>query len=157
VAVPAPVAGGRAGERRRRVTGEVLWVEVLVVFLVCHLVGDFLLQTDWQARHKRGGLGRDPVARRALLAHASTYTLAFVPALVWIATDDDIGPLLALGFGALVFVPHFVQDDGRVVTAWMRVVKRTDPAAVPGVTIVVDQTMHIVALFLLAIVVAVVA
>ena len=29
------------------------WVEVFAVFLVSHLTGDYLLQTDWQARHKR--------------------------------------------------------------------------------------------------------
>lgn len=132
-----------------------LWVEVLVAFLVCHLVGDFLLQTDHQARHKHGGLGRDPVARGALLAHVTTYTLAFVPALVWIAADEEVGPLAVLGIGALVFVPHLIQDDGRVVAWWMRDVKRTDPATAPGVTIVVDQTLHVVALSLLAVLVAV--
>ena len=39
----------------------VSWVAVFDVFVVCHLVGDFLLQTDWQANHKYGGLGGDPV------------------------------------------------------------------------------------------------
>src|SRR5256885_184688 len=43
------------------------WVEVFSAFVVCHLVGDYLLQTDRQACHKHGGLGADPVARRALL------------------------------------------------------------------------------------------
>ena len=32
------------------------WVEVFAVFFVSHQVGDYLLQTDWQAMHKRGGL-----------------------------------------------------------------------------------------------------
>ncbi len=41
------------------------WVSVLAAFLVAHMVGDYLFQTDWQARNKRGGLGSDPVARRA--------------------------------------------------------------------------------------------
>ena len=67
------------------------WVEVFAAFVVCHLVGDYLLQTDWQALHKRGGLGSDPVSRRALVSHIVTYTLAFVPALIWLA--DDIGRL----------------------------------------------------------------
>ena len=31
------------------------WVSVFAAFLVAHMVGDYLLQTDWQARHKRGG------------------------------------------------------------------------------------------------------
>jgi hypothetical protein len=131
------------------------WVDVAFVFVVCHMVGDFLFQTDWQARHKHGGLGADRVARRALLAHVTTYTLAFVPALVWIAGTADIGVLASLGFAALIFVPHFLQDDGRAVRWWMTDVKRTDWQAVPGVTVMVDQTLHLVALFLLAILIAV--
>ena len=55
------------------------WVELIVVFVVSHAVGDFLLQTEWQATHKRGGLGRDPVRRRQMLQHVGTYHLAFVP------------------------------------------------------------------------------
>lgn len=131
-----------------------LWVEVLVVFIVCHLVGDFLLQTEWQARHKKGGLGHDPLARRALLAHVTTYTLAFVPALIWIVDSGDLAVLTGVALATLVFLPHLIQDDGRVVRGWMVHVKHTDPAANPGLAIVVDQTMHIVMLFLLAVLVA---
>lgn len=133
------------------------WVEVALAFIVCHLVGDYLLQTDWQARHKRGGLSRHAgVSRRALLAHGAGYTLAFVPALVWIAVSSGVGALVIVGIAALVFVPHVVQDDGRVVRWWMTAVKRTDWQAVPAVTVAVDQTMHVVALFLLAILVSLV-
>ncbi len=122
------------------------WVEVFAVFVVSHLVGDFLLQTDWQARHKHGGLGADPLARRALLAHAATYTLAFVPALVWLASD--IGAW-AIGIGALVGVPHMIEDDGRLLGAYMRRVKGVEPK--PGALFMaVDQAGHVVALFLVA-------
>ena len=133
-----------------------LWVEVFLVFVVCHLIGDFLLQTDFQARHKRGGLRADPVARRALFSHVSVYTLTFVPALVWIVLSGDLSALTGVLLAALLFFPHLLQDDGRVVRRWMLDVKRTDPAAQPGVTIVVDQTLHIVALFVLAVLVAVI-
>jgi hypothetical protein len=132
----------------------VLWVEVLLVFIVCHLVGDFLLQTDWQARHKHGGLGRDPVARRALLAHVTAYTLVFVPAVAWVVLTADLPVATGVLLLALVFLPHLLQDDGRVVRWWMHDVKRTDPSEQPGVTIVVDQTMHIVMLFALAVIIA---
>ena len=47
---------------------EVSWVSVFAGFLVAHMVGDYLLQTDWQARHKRRGLAGDPVSRRALFS-----------------------------------------------------------------------------------------
>ena len=59
------------------------------MFFVCHFVGDYLLQTDWQALHKRNGLGSDSESRRALLSHVTTYTLSFVPALIWIAGELD--------------------------------------------------------------------
>ena len=98
------------------------WVEVFAVFLVCHLIGDFVLQTDWQARNKHGGLGRNPVARRALLAHVALYTLAFVPALVWLT--DSIGAGIA-GVAALIAFPHLVQDDGRLLEAYLRTIKHS--------------------------------
>ncbi|MEJ7788173.1 MAG: DUF3307 domain-containing protein [Solirubrobacteraceae bacterium] len=124
------------------------WVEVFTVFLICHLVGDYLLQTDWQAAHKIEGLGGDPVARKALLAHIATYTLAFAPALAWLAEDLGAGVLLV---AALVAVPHLVQDDGRWLDLYLRRVKRCDPKSLPGVRTAVDQTFHLVALFALAI------
>jgi len=123
------------------------WVEVFAAFVVCHLVGDYLLQTDWQALHKRGGLGPDPLARRALFSHIVTYTLAFVPALIWLA--DDIGAW-AIATAALIAVPHWVQDDGRLLAAYVVRVKHTDPRANPSITAAADQTFHFVALFLTA-------
>ena len=99
------------------------WVSVFACFLVAHMVGDYLLQTDWQARHKRGGLS-DPAARRPLLTHVATYTLAFVPAFVWIATELDVG--WAVVAALLVFIPHLVVDDGRVVRLYLARVKHVD-------------------------------
>lgn len=60
------------------------WSSALLAFLVSHAGGDVLLQTNWQAQNKGGGLGDDKVARRALCHHLATYTMAFVPALLWI-------------------------------------------------------------------------
>jgi Protein of unknown function (DUF3307) len=128
------------------------WFEVFAVLLVSHLVGDYLLQTDWQAVHKRGGLGPDPVARRALLSHVATYTLAFVPALIWLA--GDLRPLAVVGVAAGIAVPHMVQDDGRLLAIYVRRVKGCDIVAFPLVGAAVDQTMHIVALFGLALLAA---
>src|SRR3712207_1484239 len=112
------------------------WPEIFIVLLLSHAVGDFLLQTQWQAEHKRGGLGSDPEARRALLAHVTTYTLAFVPALVWLA--DELGGAV-FGVAALIAIPHLLQDDGRLVPAYMAVVKHARPADHPNVALAVDQ------------------
>jgi hypothetical protein len=127
------------------------WIEIFAVFVVSHLAGDFLLQTEWQAQNKRGGLGSDPIARRALLAHVGTYTLAFVPALIWLG--DDIGAWAAVGIGALVAVPHLVVDDGRLLEAYMRRVKGLEPE--PGyLFMAVDQSVHVLSLFGAALVAA---
>lgn len=119
------------------------WAAVFVVFFVSHQAGDYLLQTDWQARHKRGGLGRDAVARRALLAHTFTYTLAFVPSLVWISARLDWTTLV---IAAAVALPHMIQDDARLLSVYIRRVKGLDPLATPSVAALVDQAFHIVAL-----------
>jgi Protein of unknown function (DUF3307) len=127
------------------------WSDVFLVFAVSHLVGDFAFQTEWQAQHKRGGLGPDPVARRALVTHVLTYTLAFVPALVWLWDDLGAG---VLALAALLAGEHLVQDDGRLLSSWVRSVKRTDPSRHPPVMIAVDQTFHAVVLLALALLAA---
>ena len=123
------------------------WVSVFACFLVAHMVGDYLLQTDWQARHKRGGLS-DPAARRPLLTHVATYTLAFVPAFVWIASELDVG--WAVAAAVLVFIPHLIVDDGRVVQLYLARVKHVDGAVEVGVASSVDQSFHVLSLWLVA-------
>jgi hypothetical protein len=122
----------------------VRWEEVFAVFLVCHLAGDFLLQTDWQAVNKRGGLSRNRVARRALFSHAAVYTLVFVPAVIWVATQTTP---LALALLAVIFIPHLIQDDARLLVAWNRNVKRSSPVPGDYLYIAIDQSFHVVFLF----------
>ena len=122
------------------------WVSVFAAFLVAHMVGDYLLQTDWQARHKRGGL-TDPRARRALLMHVTTYTLAFVPAFVWIGEKLDVG--WAIVAALLVYIPHLIVDDGRVVRVYLSRVKRVEGFDV-GIASSVDQSFHVLSLWLVA-------
>ena len=127
------------------------WVEIFATFVVSHLVGDYLLQTDWQARHKRGGLSGDPVGRRALVSHVFVYTLAFAPALIWLA--DDLGAGVALVAG-LIFVPHLLQDDGRAVTWFLYKAKGCDDRTAAEIFTPVDQSLHVLALFGTALVAA---
>jgi hypothetical protein len=122
------------------------WVEIFTAFVVSHLVGDYLLQTDWQALHKRGGLARGAGdARRALFTHVGTYTLAFVPALV----VSDLSVELVWVVPAIA-VPHLIQDDGRLLHAYMKRVKHLDPTGNLSVSIAVDQTFHLLALLVVA-------
>jgi hypothetical protein len=129
----------------------VAWVEIFAVFVVSHALGDYLLQTDWQATNKRGGLGRDRVARRALCRHVATYTLAFVPAGIWLA--DDMSPLGLLALAAGIALPHLVEDDGRLLTRYLNIVKGPGAASTPAVFQLVDQSFHLLTLFATALVV----
>jgi hypothetical protein len=118
------------------------WPAAFLALLASHLVGDFLVQTEWQAVNKLGGLA-DPRSRRALLAHVAAYTGVFVPALVWIGIRTT--PWRAVAVAAVVAIPHLLLDDGHFVQFWLRAVKRApDPSA--ALTVTVDQTFHVVCL-----------
>jgi hypothetical protein len=127
------------------------WVEIFAVFVVSHVTGDYLLQTDWQATNKHHGLGADPVARRALFSHVLVYTLAFVPAGIWLAAD--MSPLGVVALAAAIFVPHLVQDDGRLLMSYITTVKGPGAAASAAVYRPVDQSFHLIVLFATALVV----
>jgi fatty acid desaturase len=133
---------GSADELRS--AGRVSWVAIFSVFLVCHLVGDFLFQTDWQAEHKYGGLGGDPIRRRALVTHVLTYGVAFLPALVWIG--GETAPWRAVLAAVIVLVPHLVQDDGRLLDAYMLRVKGPGSLRSPGLRVACDQSFHVACL-----------
>jgi len=127
------------------------WVEVFAVLVVSHLVGDFLLQTDWQARCKENGLGPAPEHRRALVSHVVSYMAAFVPALIWIGIETDVA--WAVLTAVVIAVPHLIQDDRRLLDAYMRKVKGLAESS-PGLRVAVDQAFHIVFLFGTALLVA---
>lgn len=126
------------------------WVQVFAVFVVSHAVGDYMLQTEWQALNKHGGLSGDPVRRRALVSHIVTYTLAFIPALIWLSDSLGLG---IFWLAALIAIPHLIQDDGRLLTSYAMTVKKADIRANPALGISLDQSFHLLALFLTALVV----
>jgi hypothetical protein len=131
----------------------IAWAELFAVFVVSHLAGDFILQTEFQALNKHGGLGRNPARRRALASHTLTYTACYLPALAWLA-GDGLSAVAVVATALGIGVPHGLQDDGRAMRWWMRRVKHTEPR--PGVlAMAVDQSWHLVALLLLAILVGV--
>jgi Protein of unknown function (DUF3307) len=127
------------------------WDEVFLVFVVSHLVGDYMLQTDWQASNKHGGLTGSATMRRALFSHIATYTLAYVPGLIWLS---DSLHAWVFGIAALIAVPHLIQDDGTLLAGYARIVKKADIRANPSLGAALDQSFHILALFLTALLAA---
>lgn len=127
------------------------WGDLFIVLVVSHLTGDFILQTSWQATMKPGGLGRDPERRRALASHLVTYVLAFVPALVWIGTEEGVAGLLVVA--GMTFLTHYVQDDGRMLRSYVKHVKKVEPPYGSPLWIAIDQSVHITAIFFTALLV----
>lgn len=121
------------------------WSALFGAFVLSHLIGDYVLQTDWQANNKEHGLiGGGTGARRALVIHGLTYTGAFIPALVWVGAESGVG--VAIGTAALVAVPHVIVDDGLLVAWWIRHVKHVTGPPSTVVRLGVDQSAHLLAL-----------
>lgn len=105
--------------------------------LVGHLVGDYLIQNDWMALHKKQSSVRCAI-------HCALWTAAVCVFAGW-----WLSPLVWL----ILFVAHFAQDRTNVIAWWMDAIGqhkfRTGPCA-PWSTIVVDNVWHIVTLYLVA-------
>lgn len=117
-------------------------MSILAWLLLGHLLGDWLLQNDWMAQGKRQGL-----FTRAGLAHFSIYTLAIL-GVFWLFDDRNADPLVWLATGVIVFVTHLLIDATNVVRRWMRFYGQRDQDMV---RIMIDQTLHLLVLGLLAV------
>jgi len=126
------------------------WAQVFLVFVVSHLLGDYLWQTEWQALNKRGGLSGSAVQRRALLSHIATYTLAYVPALIWLWAGLHAW-VFAVAAG--IALPHMIQDDGRLLERYSMTVKKADITRNLSLSAALDQSFHLIALFITAVIV----
>ena len=105
--------------------------------LIAHLVGDWLLQTEYEATNK----ARGRFCNRALVKHCVVYTLSFVP--FFLLLDINMNWL------GLIFVSHMFIDRRWPVERYIRSVKLTSERTieeVPILMLVVDQIFHILIL-----------
>lgn len=102
--------------------------------LICHLIGDYVLQTDWMARKKLEKL-------HAAVIHAFVYAIPFT---------------LITGFSRallVIFITHVIIDRYRVAAFIMKLKHwswkhRNDGNSTPPeirtmLIIVIDNTMHL--------------
>lgn len=116
-------------------------MNTLLLAIIGHLVGDYLLQNDWMALNKK-----KPAPRYAI--HCATHAALWTAAVCGFASWWDWRVALAL------FLAHYWQDRTNVVHWWMTRVNRqaqfvSGPCA-PWSIIVVDNVWHIVTLYIAA-------
>ncbi|MFE6679583.1 DUF3307 domain-containing protein [Streptomyces sp. NPDC057729] len=125
-----------------------MFADLAFLLYVGHLIADYPLQTDHQAGCKAGPGVKGWTAN---LAHAVTHTV--VCALLLALGAAVLGwrlPLLpALAAVLWIGATHSVIDRRWPVAAWMRLARQSTWAANGGAAHV-DQTAHIVALFVAA-------
>jgi hypothetical protein len=97
--------------------------------LIGHLVGDYILQTNWMQRKSKEFL--------PLLIHSTIYTAA-VALLALLA-----GGLSWRGV-ALIFVSHLILDQRKFIEFWAS--KITGSANINWLKVMLDQSWHIVVL-----------
>ena len=109
--------------------------------IIAHLIGDYLVQTEYEALNKAEGR----FFNRALFAHCFKYTACFVP--VFIAYD------VALPYLLVVLGTHLVLDRRWLVTGWRHYVNRNSYESIKAtfwLTIVVDQIFHVLVIVAIA-------
>ena len=118
--------------------------DVFLILLVSHLLGDWVLQSDWQAINK---------SRRwaALTAHVASYHLAMGLLLLIPILRDGWPVWKGLVILALSGGTHAVIDRRWPVRALLRATGSPGFATVEWGVIAVDQVLHLCILALMAV------
>jgi hypothetical protein len=104
----------------------------LLLAIIGHLVGDYLLQNDWMAMNKK----------------RSTFHCA-IHCTLWTASVCLIASWCNVVAIAILWLAHFLQDRTQIIVFWMRSIgqnKFIQPPMAPWSVIVVDNVWHIVTL-----------
>lgn len=109
--------------------------------LVGHLIADWMLQNDWMARNKQ-----QHWLAPAIFVHCTVYTLTLL-LTVWFTQLDRFTAPQYLLFGVGIFLSHWLIDAGNLAARWMQWLRQS---RLVFVQVMVDQTMHVVVIALLA-------
>lgn len=106
------------------------------ILLIAHLIGDYLLQTEWMANYKAERWG-------PLLAHCLVYTAVIaIFAFLWIPGGLSVWGIL------LVFGSHVFIDRRTPVALWYKKVMRVTDDRSKWLMIMADQIFHLIILAL---------
>lgn len=115
-------------------------MSIIAWLFIGHLVGDWMLQNDWMARHKRGRWWS-----LQCVVHCVVYTIAIIVA-GWLGSGFTLTTRQLGALFLFTFLSHWLIDGFNFAAHWGRLINQTDN---DFVRIVVDQTMHLIVLALL--------
>lgn len=114
-------------------------MDSLTSAIVGHLVGDYIIQTDWMALNKkRPGI-------------YGTFACT-VHCVLWTWSVMLFSGCWSIPLASVLFSTHLVQDGTPLVRYWMRFIGQEQfatGALSPWSIVVVDNVLHIVTLWLL--------
>jgi hypothetical protein len=73
--------------------------------------------------------------------------MAYIPSLIWLWSSLHGW---VFGIAAVIAVPHLIQDDGRLLARYSMTVKKADITRNLSLSAALDQSFHLIALFLTA-------
>ena len=109
--------------------------------ILAHLIGDYLIQTEYEAMNKATGHWFN----RALIAHCLKYTATF--GIVFYIFSINQWWLI------LIFLSHMVFDRRFLIILWRKYVNRNTDASIKNtfwLTIVIDQIFHLIIIVLVS-------
>jgi hypothetical protein len=131
-----------------------MFATIFAALLVGHYLGDYFVQTDYQAQHKgrKGTRLENSEGRFHCAFHALTYTgtLAFVlgAALLVEDVEADVQTMFVIWSGLILNgITHYIIDRRWTLEAFARLIGKSgwidnDPEALPKL----DQAAHVVIL-----------
>ena len=127
-----------------------LLAAIYSMFHVAHGIGDYWVQTDWQAQFKSTN-------SVALVRHILTYSICFIPISIILYKTGEISSMKALLLPIVVGLPHAWMDRRKFINWFTRTTKNWNssdnlsPVASMMrmfVTIEMDQKFHYLCLLL---------
>jgi hypothetical protein len=124
----------------------------LLLAIIGHLVGDYLLQNDWMALNKKKWKNSCPIN---CLEHRILDCFnfpCFVHCVLWTLAVCLFSGWHSIPVIAFLFVTHYIQDRTQIIGWWMRLKwkdqsKFAEPPMAPWSLIVVDNVWHIVTIW----------
>ena len=111
-------------------------MNTLAFAIIGHLVGDYLLQTDWMAEGKK----------------RSSFICA-LHCLLWTAAVVVLAGWWKWWVAPILFATHFVQDRTQIIPWFMRATGKAGFAVgpmAPWSVVAIDNTFHLLTLAILA-------